>query len=56
MSRSGVRSIVVCVCAVVLAGIALGYLVGCETVKGAGRDVTNVGEAGERAINGDSRK
>jgi predicted small secreted protein len=23
---------------------------GCETVKGAGRDMTNIGEAGERAI------
>ena len=56
MSRSGVRSIVACVCAMVLAGIALGHLAGCETVKGAGRDVTSVGEAGQRAINGDGRK
>ncbi len=26
---------------------------GCQTVKGAGQDIQNLGEAGEDAINGD---
>lgn len=28
-------------------------LAACNTVKGAGRDIQNAGEAGERVINGD---
>ncbi|MEM8826345.1 MAG: entericidin EcnAB [Pseudomonadota bacterium] len=33
---------------IVAFGMALGA---CNTVKGAGEDITSVGEAGERAIN-----
>ncbi|MBN2312506.1 MAG: hypothetical protein JXM79_01165 [Sedimentisphaerales bacterium] len=30
--------------------IAIFSLVGCQTVQGIGRDITSIGEAGERAI------
>lgn len=49
-----IRNLVRCAAAVLVAGGAALTLSGCETVKGAGRDVTNVGEAGSRAINGGS--
>jgi predicted small secreted protein len=40
------------VLALVLAG-AGASMSGCETVKGAGKDIQNAGEAGEKAISGD---
>lgn len=36
--------------AVVVSGISLLSLGGCQTVKGVGQDIKNAGEAGERAI------
>jgi len=36
--------------ALVLAGLLLTSLAACNTVKGAGRDITSVGSAGKRAI------
>ncbi|MCA9291817.1 MAG: entericidin A/B family lipoprotein [Phycisphaerales bacterium] len=33
--------------------LALVMLAGCNTVKGAGQDLQNVGEAGQRVIDGD---
>ncbi|MFT3787755.1 MAG: hypothetical protein QM770_16560 [Tepidisphaeraceae bacterium] len=35
-------------------GLALTAIVGCETVKGVGKDITTAGDAGQRAISGDS--
>ena len=46
MNRTTLRSLVAGVFALAVV-VALG---GCETVKGAGKDVQHVGEAGERAI------
>ncbi|MCC6320912.1 MAG: entericidin A/B family lipoprotein [Phycisphaerales bacterium] len=34
-----------------VAGVSA-FMPACETVKGAGKDVQNAGEAGERAIDG----
>ncbi|MFN7021674.1 MAG: entericidin A/B family lipoprotein [Phycisphaerales bacterium] len=39
----------------VLTAGTLAFMPACETVKGAGKDVQNVGEAGERAISGDKK-
>lgn len=39
----------------ILAAGTLAFIPACETVKGAGRDIQNVGEAGERAISGDKK-
>lgn len=39
----------VMIAALSVAGLALG---GCATVKGAGKDITSAGQAGEDAING----
>ncbi|MDX2148790.1 MAG: hypothetical protein SFZ23_14850 [Planctomycetota bacterium] len=33
-------------------GLLTASLAGCNTVKGLGEDITNVGEAGEKAIDG----
>ncbi len=51
MSRNRVCFVVSGIVSLVLAA-ALMPLVGCQTVKGVGKDVQNVGEAGERAIDG----
>ena len=40
------------VLAVVAVGVVAVCLAACNTVKGAGRDIQEVGEAGERAIEG----
>ena len=50
MNRLSVRTLVAGVLAGALALVAVVGIGGCETVKGVGKDVTNVGEAGERAI------
>jgi len=41
------------VLAVVAVGVVAVCLTACNTVKGAGRDIQEAGEAGERAIDGD---
>ncbi len=38
--------------AIALVTVAALALAGCNTVKGAGRDIESVGQAGEDAING----
>jgi len=35
------------------AAFGFGTLAACQTVKGVGKDIQNIGEAGEDAINGD---
>lgn len=40
------------VCLALALTLAAIPLVACETVKGAGRDIQNAGDAGERAIDG----
>lgn len=37
---------------VIVAGVGVAALTGCQTVKGVGQDIKNAGEAGERAIDG----
>lgn len=49
MCRRLVRPILL----VTLSAIALTALAACNTVKGFGRDVQEVGEAGQRALNPD---
>jgi predicted small secreted protein len=50
MKRFSIRPIVAGILACTFAVASLVYIGGCETVKGAGKDVQHVGEAGERAI------
>ncbi len=52
MSVQSMRRVFVGLFILAASGAALTQLGACETVKGAGKDATNVGEAGERAING----
>ncbi|HMN41440.1 MAG TPA: entericidin A/B family lipoprotein [Phycisphaerales bacterium] len=49
MNRLSIRTLVAGALAGAFVLLTLGAI-GCETVKGVGKDVTNVGEAGERAI------
>lgn len=50
MKHTLVRSLILA-----LIGAAAVALSACETVKGAGKDIQNAGEAGERAISGDKK-
>ncbi len=37
-------------CVLVLVGGGIALVAGCNTVKGVGKDIQNLGEAGEEAI------
>ncbi len=50
MNRLSIRTLVAGIFAGAVALTAVVCVGGCETVKGAGKDVQHVGEAGERAI------
>ena len=47
--RKNCRSLIVVLALACFAG----FMTGCNMVKGFGQDITNVGDAGERMINGE---
>lgn len=50
MNRRVANRLLVSLSALAVVAALLVNVSGCETVKGVGKDVQNVGEAGERAI------
>lgn len=50
MLSGSIRRVAARVLVLVFSGICVTMLPACETVKGAGRDIQNVGQAGSDAI------
>ncbi len=55
MFTAGVRRVLIASSALVIAGLLLMHMAGCNTVKGVGRDIEAVGQGGQDVIDGKTR-